>query len=367
MKALIVAGEASGDIYGAGLATVLRKRVPDIQIFGMGGDRMQESGVELLAHYRSVAVVGVFEVFSKLANLMRTFHILTRWIEANSPDFVVLIDFPDFNFRLARFLKKKGIRIFYFISPQIWAWRKDRIHFLKDHVTLMITILPFEKVMYDEAGVPSVYIGHPLVEIVRTELKTQKPFQRGSSPILGLMPGSRDTEVKRHLPVLLAAAKRLQQKIQVEPILIWAPSLNEKDYNIPSDIRVIKEDRYAAMQAADFLLITSGTSTLESAIVGSPFLIVYKVGSLSWQLGKLLVRVPFYGLVNWIAQSKVVPEFIQNRMTPELLAQEAERYFRAEPLRNVLKEKLAKIVELLGPPGAMERAGDAILKIVSAG
>jgi lipid-A-disaccharide synthase len=365
MKALIVAGEASGDIYGAGLASVLRNRIPDLQIAGMGGERMQQSGVELVAHYRSVAVVGVFEVLSKLTSLMKSFNLLTRWIEVNSPDFVVLIDFPDFNFRLARFLKKKGIRVFYFISPQIWAWRKERIHFLKDHVTLMITILPFEKMMYDQAGVPSVYIGHPLVEIVRNELLAQKPLKAGKSRILGLMAGSRDTEVKRHLPVLLNAAKRLQEKIPIEPVLIWAPSLNEKEYNIPSGVRIVKEDRYAAMQSADFLFVASGTSTLECAIVGSPFLIVYRVGALSWQLGKILVRVPFYGLVNWIAQEKIVPEFIQNRMTPELLAEEAAKYLGTEPLRNALKRNLAKVVELLGPPGAMERAADAIMKCLA--
>ncbi len=361
MKALIVAGEASGDIYGAGLASALRSRHPDVQLAGMGGGRMEHSGVELLSHYSSVAVVGVFEVFSKLSALRRAFNILTRWIDANSPDFVVLIDFPDFNFRVARFLKKKGIPIFYFISPQIWAWRKERIHFLKDHVTLMITILPFEKQMYDQAGVPSVYVGHPLVEIVHEELKNEKPFAPAAHPVLGLMAGSRETEVRRHLPVLLEAAKYLQQKIDVEPILIWAPSLNENDYQIPPNVKIVKENRYAAMRAADFLLITSGTSTLESAIVGSPFVIVYKVGSLSWQLGKILVQVPYYGLVNWIAQRKVVPEFIQHRMTPELLAAEAEKYLCDESLRITLKQELAKIVESLGPPGAMERAADAIL------
>jgi len=362
MKALIVAGEASGDIYGGGLALVLQERIPDLRISGMGGDHMLQSNVEILSHYGSVAVVGVFEVFSKLANLRRAYNQLTRWVDENSPEFAVLIDFPDFNFRLARFLKKKGIKIFYFISPQIWAWRKNRIHFLRNHIELMLSILPFEKSIYDHAGVPSVYVGHPLVEIVQTELRTQKPVTRGNRCMIGLMPGSRDTEVRRHLPVLLGAAGLLRQKMDIDPVLIWAPFLNEKDYEIPKAIPVIKTERYAAMQACDFLFVASGTSTLEVAILGVPFVIVYRVGRLSWQLGRVLVRVPYYGLVNWIAGKEVVPEFIQDRMTPQLLAKEAQAYLQEEARRARLKEQLNSIVDSLGPPGAMDRAADAILE-----
>jgi lipid-A-disaccharide synthase len=361
MKALIVAGEASGDIYGACLASALKKRIPDLQIAGMGGERMQASGVQLLSHYGHVAVVGVFEVFAKLANLRRAFAGLSKWIEENSPGFVVLVDFPDFNFRLARFLKKKGVKVFYFISPQIWAWRKNRIHFLKDHINLMISILPFEKSMYDQAGVPSVYVGHPLVEIVRDEVKTQTPLSPGAKPRIGFMPGSRDTEVRRHLPVLLRTIDLLKDRLDFDPILIWAPFLNEDDYDTGST-HVIKADRYAAMQACDFLFVASGTSTLEAAILGVPFVIVYRVGSLSWQLGKFLVRVPYYGLVNWIAQEKVVPEFIQHRMKPELLSAEALSFLEQEKKRSDLKQHLQKVVESLGPPGAMDRAADEIVK-----
>jgi lipid-A-disaccharide synthase len=361
MKALIVAGEASGDIYGACLASALSKRLPGLQLAGMGGERMQASGVQLLSHYGDVAVVGIFEVYAKLSNLRRAFAGLSKWIEENSPEFVILIDFPDFNFRLARLLKKKGIKVFYFVSPQIWAWRKNRIHFLKDHINLMISILPFEKKMYDRAGVPSVYVGHPLVEIVRSEVKTQTPLSPVTKPRIGIMPGSRDTEVQRHLPVLLKTTNLLKDRLDVDSILIWAPFLNENDYDT-RDIRVIKVDRYAAMQACDFLFVASGTSTLETAILGVPFVIVYRVGSLSWQLGKFLVRVPYYGLVNWIAQEKVVPEFIQHRMTPELLSAEAFEYIGNEKKRETLKQRLHEIVESLGPPGAMERAADEIVK-----
>ena len=364
MKALIVAGEASGDIYGGGLATILCGRLPDLQLSGMGGDRMQQNGVELLYHFRGVSVVGVFEVFSKLQKLREAYRALTSWIDQNSPAFVVLIDFPDFNFRLARFLKRRRIKTFYFISPQIWAWRKGRIHFLKEHIDMMISILPFEKSIYDAEGIRSVYVGHPLVEIVQRELTEQSAPPRSGKPLLGLMPGSRDVEIRRHLPILLETTRILKKEIDLDVLLIRAPSLHSDLYNVPADIQVVTNDRYAAMQACDFMLVASGTSTLEAAILNVPFFIVYRVGALSWHLGKILVRVPYYGLVNWIAQEQIVPEFIQDRMYPDLLARETLIYLRDQAAREKMKADLAGVVKRLGTPGAMERAADAMLSLL---
>ena len=363
MKALIVAGEASGDIYGAQLATVLRERLPDLQVSGMGGDQMQEAGVSLLYHHRFIAVVGVFEVVAKLKRLRQAYKALTDWIDNNSPGFAILIDFPDFNFRLARFLKKRGIKTIYFISPQIWAWRKTRIHFLKKHVDLMITVLPFEKRLYDAEGIPTVYVGHPLVEIVRGELSAQPPYPRGEKPLIGIMPGSRDTEVRRHLSVLVETTRILREQVDLDVILIRAPSLPLDHYDIPSYIRVVNTDRYAAMNACDLMLIASGTSTLEAAILNVPFLIVYRVGGISWYLGKFLVRVPYYGLVNWIAQRKIIPEFMQNDMRADLLARETLSLLRDLKAREKLKTDLEEVVESLGTPGAMNRAADAIVSL----
>jgi lipid-A-disaccharide synthase len=362
MKALISAGETSGDIYGGGLATELQKKDRSIHLFGMGGDHMRKNGVEILFDCGKVAVVGVFEVAGKLKNLQEAYRDLTRWIESNNPDFAVLVDFPDFNFRLARYLKKKRIPVFYFISPQIWAWRKKRIHFLRDHIKLMISILPFEQRMYERAGVPCIYVGHPLKEFVLQQIETQKSRPRIVGKLrVGLMPGSRETEVKRHLPILLETMDHLKKQLQLEADMIWAPSLNEDSYRIPHDINVIRHDRYAAMKACDFLIVASGTSTLEAAILGVPFTIVYRVGPVSWKLGKLLVRVPYYGLVNWIAEQKVVSEFIQSDMRPDLLAAETISYLNDAPKRNLLKQELKKVVDRLGPPGAMDRAAVAIL------
>src|SRR5262245_5537621 len=243
MKALIVTGEASGDLYGGRLANELQQRVPGIQLAGMGGHHMQEAGVHLLFDYSNVAVIGVFEVFSKLKHLHNAFSLLKQWVQEQHPEFAILIDFPDFNFRMARFLKKMGIKVFYFISPQVWAWRKNRVKFLRDHIDLMICVLPFEKAIYEEAGVPVVYCGHPLVEIVQGELSNQPEFEIQKHPAIGLMPGSREIEISRHMPLLLNAAKKIQDARGTETLVMWPPSIKNANSDLPLSVRVVQENR----------------------------------------------------------------------------------------------------------------------------
>lgn len=360
MKALIVTGEASGDLYGGRIATILQSRFPGIELAGMGGHHMQEAGVRLLFDYSSVAVIGVFEVFSKLKNLHHAFSLLKQWVQEQHPEFAILIDFPDFNFRMARFLKKLEIKVFYFISPQVWAWRKNRVNFLRNHVDLMICVLPFEKSIYEEAGVPAVYCGHPLVEIVQEDLSKQPQLEIHTHPVLGLMPGSRDLEIGRHFPVMLDAAQRVYEARGGETLLIWPPSLKSPSFDIPTWVRVVQQNRYAAMRACDLLLVASGTSTLECAILGIPLLIVYRVSAVSWQLGKVLVRVPYYGLVNWIAGEKIVPEFMQDRMNPDDLYQATLALLDNPEEIQRMKGNLRKVVESLGTPGAIQRAVEEI-------
>lgn len=361
MKALIVTGEASGDLYGGRLATQLQKRLPGIQIAGMGGHHMQDAGVHLLFDYSTVAVIGVFEVFSKLKHLHNAFSLLKQWVKEQHPDFAILIDFPDFNFRVARFLKGLGIKVFYFISPQIWAWRKNRVNFLRDHIDLMICVLPFEKAIYEEAGVPVVYCGHPLVEIVREELSKQPQLQIEKRPAIGLMPGSREIEISRHMPLLLNAAHKIQSARGGETLIMWPPSIKKQSRDLPSSVRLVQQNRYGAIRACDLMLVASGTSTLECAILGIPMLIVYRVSPVSWQLGKVLVRVPYYGLVNWIAGKKIVPEFMQDQMNPDELYQAALNLLDHPDEIQEIKENLKKVVESLGPRGAIERAVEEIV------
>jgi lipid-A-disaccharide synthase len=365
MKALIVAGEASGDLYGGKLAKLLADKIPDLSLSGMGGETMRQAGVHLLFDYRSVTVVGVFEVFQKLRQLRQAHSLIKNWISKEKPEFAVLIDFPDFNFRIARLLKKASIKTIYFISPQVWAWRKNRVRFLKDHVDLMITILPFEQSLYEKAGVEVKYIGHPLVEIVREQVARELPYPRGTAPLIGIMPGSRDVEMERHLPLLIDAVSRLRSVHRVDSLLIWPPSLSPEKYEIPPWLSIVRENRYAAMKACDLLLVASGTSTLESAILEVPLLIVYRVSWLSWQLGKILVKVPYYGLVNWVAQRKCIPEYIQDDMNPAKLAADAAQLLQNESIRMQMKKDLKEIVHSLGPEGAMERAAIEILRQIS--
>jgi lipid-A-disaccharide synthase len=241
----------------------------------------------------------------------------------------------------------------------VWAWRGGRVRFLRDHIELMITVLPFEKKIYESAGVPVEYVGHPLVEIVRDELSRQPALERGGEMRVGIMPGSREVEVQRHLPILLEALRQVGARRRIEALLIRAPSL-PLPAGLDPGIRCVSENRYAAMKSCDFLLVASGTSTLECAILNAPFVIVYRVSSLSWQLGKALVRIPYYGLVNWIAGRKVIPEFIQDRMNAETLAAETLKYLNDARLGENMRAELSTIVDLLGPPGALDRAANAI-------
>lgn len=356
MNPLIVAGEASGDLYGGKLAFALKQRLSNLHLAGMGGDKMSAAGVELLYNYRKVSVVGTFEVLSKLSHLRQAYSLIKRWILENKPEFAILIDFPDFNFRIASFLKKHGVKTFYFVSPQVWAWRKNRIFFLKDHVDLMITVLPFEQQIYRNAGIPVTYVGHPLVQIVNEELSKQPEYPRQTPPLVGIMPGSRSVEVQRHLKILVETILLIQRKIKVKGLVIWPPSLPVEKYKIPAQIDVVLENRYAAMKACDLLLVASGTSTLEAAILGVPLFIVYRVSWLSWQVGKLLVRVPYYGLVNWIAGKMFVPEYIQNRMDASLLAADTIRFLKDDREGRQMRMELVNVVRSLHADNSIEHA-----------
>lgn len=360
MKALIVAGEASGDLHGAGLSRALQEVFPGLKLAGMGGDRMAAAGVEILHHHNQVSVVGLLEVASKMQSLLRIYGNLKEWVRTQKPDFAVVIDFPGFNFRILRFLRKQRIPSFYFIGPQVWAWKKWRITFLREHVDRMICILPFEEELYQKAGIPVNYVGHPLVESVGQELAIQSKIPEGSTLRVGMMPGSRDIEVRQHLPVFRETALLMQNHLEFQPVLIWAPSLDQNSYEIPRGWEVETDQRYAAMKSCNLLLVASGTSTLEAAILGVPLMIVYRVHPSSWWLGKILVRVPYYGLVNWIAGRKCIPEYIQHQMHPSVLAADAVSILKDHQRQEQMKADLAEIVSKLGPPGALERAARVI-------
>ena len=332
-KILVVAGEASGDLHGAGLLKELKKINPDLDFFGMGGDKMKNEGLKILYHINQVSFMGLFEILSHLSFLRRVFKDMTKQIDSNKPDLAILIDYSGFNLRLAKKLKQKNIPIVYYISPQVWAWRKNRVHKIKKYVNKMIVFFPFEVDFYKNKGVKVELVGHPLVNLAKPVLQKEeflKKIQAASDQtIIGLLPGSREQEIKKILPVMLEACQGLKRKIKDMKVIIGlAPTINKElvlsQVNQNSDVKVLENLTYDVMKYSDLLLVTSGTATVESALMETPMLVIYKTNFLTYFLAKLLVKVPYISMVNLIAQKKIVPEFIQDKAHPKLIAKEME-------------------------------------------
>src|SRR6266568_3198373 len=365
MRIMIVAGERSGDIYGGELVAALRARIPHLSAFGCGGEAMREAGVETLEDAHRLSMAGITEVVTGLPRAWRALRRLAREAERRRPTLAVLIDFPDFNLRLAKRLRALGIRVVYFVSPQIWAWRRGRIRQLRERVEKVLCIFDFEEKLYRKAGVPVEYVGHPLLGRVRPRMTREEFFQAaGLDPTLttvALLPGSRRREVAVHLPIMLDAVARLQSRHRVQVAIAVAPSLDPEwmdsrfrgnDLARPlatgqssgpafpsTTLRVSEQSRtvaggakvsrltratYDALAYSDLALVASGTATVEAAILGRPMVVVYRVSPLTWAAGKLLVKVPFYSMVNLLAGKAVVTELMQGEFTAAKLAAAAE-------------------------------------------
>ena len=376
-RILIVAGESSGDLHAAGVVTELRRRAPDLTIEGIGGDRMRQAGVRLHAHADDLAVVGLIEVAARLPAIWRAYRSMIRCLRDRRPDLVILVDFPDFNLRLARRAFRLGIPVVYFISPQVWAWRAGRVRSIAKYVRRLLVIFPFEESYYRERGVEALYVGHPLLDRL-TSLPSMDEARRrleleGAAPVLGLLPGSRVGELARHLPVLLRSAKQLMTERPDLRVVIAAAD------GLPLDLigsylnretvsaRVVQGRTSEVMAASDLIVVASGTATLEAGIIGAPMVIVYRLALLSWIFGRLLIRVPYIGMVNLVAGKKVAPELIQFHATPERIADEARRLLLSAESRCRMRQELQQIRDRLGPPGALGRTADAILECLQSG
>lgn len=367
----IVAGEASGDLHGAHLIRAVKRRLPDAQISGVGGAHLRAEGVALISSSDELAVVGVVEVLKKLGVVWSVFRKLTRVFKEERPDLVILIDYPDFNLRLARVAHKLGIPVVYYISPQVWAWRSSRVKLIQRIVTKMIVIFPFEQEFYRQRGVNVEWIGHPLVESVRSSLtKAEFCEERGlnpAQPIIGLLPGSRDSEVERLLPVMLSAAQRIrQQKPTAQFVLPIAPSVEQSALfaDLPSWIVPVRRQAYETIHAADFVITASGTVTVETAILETPMIIAYIVSPLTFWIGYFFIRVRFIGMVNLIAGKEVAKEFIQRAATPDAIAQEALRLLNNPAALADIRRELRGVHEQLGEPGATDRAAAVIAHLL---
>ena len=369
---LIVAGEASGDMYGASVALRLRERFPGATLYGLGGDRMREAGVELLADIGGTAVVGPFEAIGYFGKLFRLFRRLTGRIEGDPhPAAAIFIDFPDFNIRLARRARAAGVPVIYYVSPQVWAWRPGRIEELRQVVDKMLVILPFEEKLYREAGIDVEFVGHPLVDMVHARL-TRTVFLKKydldpSRPVVALLPGSRRKEVRYILPTLCLAVDRiLDARPDTQFVLPVAPGL-------PPDfvgrfigsrpIRIVVGDTYDAIRYARAAIVASGTATLETALLGTPEVIVYRIGRATWWLGKLMLRIRMFGLVNIVVGEEIVPELFQDKMTPENVARETLRLMDDVWAQSRIRSQYERVRRRLGGGDVAAKVADTVARM----
>ena len=372
---LISAGEASGDMYGARLATALRKRT-GAQFFGMGGPRMAEAGVELIADYHQVAVVGLAEVLHKIPSVVNVQRRLAREAVRRKTSLAILIDSPDTHFGVARRLKKNGIPVGYFIGPQVWAWRAGRVRTIRRLVQRMVVIFPFEEKIYRDAGVPVDFVGHPLVDVVRPTMTRAEFSARygldASLPIVALLPGSRRSEIALHLPRIIEACRSLSNSMAssgIQFVLAAAPGLSADIFARHASQPEVKFTRvegatYDALAAADCAIVASGTATVEAALLGTPMVVIYRVRPLSAFILRRMIHTPFIGMVNLIAGKLVVPELIQDQFTPGAVEREIRRYLESPSAREETKAGLAQVRARLGPGGAIERAADVFARML---
>jgi len=358
-------------MYAARLAAALKQRA-DLEIFGMGGPQMRAAGVDIVTDYSEVAVVGITEILSHLPSLLRAMRRLVSEAERRKPAFAILTDFPGFHLRLARKLKYRGIKNIYYICPQFWAWRPWRVRIVRRRFAQALCIFPFEERFYGDAGVPVKFIGHPLVGAVHASLD-RAAFCREQNldpqkPIVTILPGSRAAELRQHLPIIREAAQRIFRESQAQFVLAAAPETNlaslRQAWSAELPVKIIVGQTYNALASADAAIVSSGTATVEAALLDVPMVVIYRVTPLTAALAKPLVRTAFFSMVNLIAGKRAVPELIQNDFTPERVSAEVLCLLNDQSAREAIRRDLAEVRHRLGPPGAIDRAADAILLLL---
>lgn len=363
---MIIAGETSGDLHGAKLVKAMQKRNQGLFFCGIGGQALKESGVDILIDAREISVVGITEVFSKIPNILRSLRMVKKTFKTMRPDLLILIDFPDFNLHVAATAQKMGIPVLYYISPQIWAWRPGRVKKIDKLVDHMAVILPFEEDFYRKQRIPVTFVGHPLLE---NSLPTKERIEdkwMNDIPAIGLLPGSRHGEIERHLPVMMDAARILLKKIEIIKFIIsLSPDVGEehvkeivKKHKGEADFEIVAGNVRKVFEQSKVVMAASGTVTLESAISGTPMVIIYKVSPVSFWLGKAMIRVKNIGLVNLIADKEIVPELVQEEASSTRIADTVFKML-SDPLGlKQLSLELLTIRDKLGGPGASERVAD---------
>jgi len=359
-------------MYAARLAAALQKRM-DVALFGMGGPQMRTAGVEVVIDYSEVSVVGITEILSHLPSLIRAMRRLVSEAGRRKPPFAILTDFPGFHLRLARKLRPLGVRNIYYICPQFWAWRPWRVRVVRRRFAQALCIFPFEEAFFGSAGVPTKFIGHPLVGAVQAT-QSREDFCRQHNldprqPIVTILPGSRHAELAQHMPVIREACQRVQEQRPAQFVIAAAARGNindlQKGWHSALNVCVVESQTYNALAAADAAIVSSGTATVEAALLNTPMVVVYRVTPLTALLAKPLVRTSYFSMVNLIAGRRVVPELIQKDFTASKVAQEVLRLLNDPLAREELRAGLAEVRVRLGPPGAVDRAADAIAALLA--
>ena len=368
MKYYLIAGEASGDLHASNLVKAIHPLDPSAILRGWGGDRMSAAGVTIVKHYRELAFMGFVEVLLNLRTIFRNLAACKRDIEAFNPDVLVLIDYPGFNMRIAEWAKARGIKVIYYISPQIWAWRARRVHRIHRIVDEMMVILPFEAAFYERYGYSVHYVGHPLLDALAGYVPPPDFREQNGltvAPIIALLPGSRKQEIRRILPVMLTLAERYPA---LQFVVAGAPSMERSYYEgflaVAPNAHLVSGQTYDLLSSSEVALVASGTATLETALLNVPEAVCYRGGAISVWIARRLIKIRFISLVNLIMDEEVVRELIQEDCTPEALAQELTR-LRTPEAANAIRAKYATMRELLGNAGASKRAATIVTAPIS--
>lgn len=374
-KILIVTGETSGDQHGAKLIHQLKKLDSDLQVAGVGSDYLRHAGVRIIADSKNMAVVGAIEVISHLKYILAAYRAIKQEIKNNPPDLLIVIDYPEFNLMVAKLAKKAGIKVVYYISPQVWAWKQKRIKKIKKRIDKMLVIFPFEEIFYQRAHVPVEYVGHPLAGEVKSIMSTADFIEKFQidprALIVGILPGSRKGEIKRIFPTLLQAAEKILQTIpNIQFLVPLAPSLNEEDLApylkksfIP--VKIISHHFYDVVKNCQAAIVTSGTATLETALLETPMVIVYKTAASTYHIVKRIIKIPFIGLCNIVAGKAIVKELIQHHANPENISSEIIELINNTKYRETMLKELYKVKEQLGDGESSKRAALAVWKVLN--
>jgi len=371
------AGESSGDQHAANMFLELKKHQPDIQGIGMGGAKMAQAGIDVRYDSSQIAVIGLVEVLRHYGEIRRALKLMQQMVSEQRPDLLVCVDYKEFNFKLARYAKQQGIKVLFYVSPQVWAWRPGRVKKYGQVIDMMAVIFPFETAYYDAENVPVHYVGHPSVDKVhplRTKAEDMAQYKLNhGKPVVGLLPGSRGNEIKRMLPVMLKAAEQVQLSLpETQFILPQADSISDAllaDYlsQSPVKITVIKNQPYDVMQCCDAIMTTSGTATLEIALLTVPMVIAYKLSTLTYWVGRWLVNTPFIGLPNIIAGKSIVKELIQHEASADNLAAEVQRILTDKPYADEMRDSLVRVKQQLGQGGGSKNMAELAWTLLNQG